>query len=370
MENAEIPSPTDRRILSIDALRGFDMFWITGGAELFIALAAWLKFPGWESFSAQFEHVEWEGFRFYDLIFPLFLFVVGVVLPISLSGHHQGQSRWMLYRRIVRRTVLLFLLGLVYNEALKFDPNTFRMSGVLQRIAIVYFFCALLVLHLPIVVQALVGVILLGGYWWILTTCAAPGFSPGDFTMEGNFAAYVDRLYLPGVKYYKFGDNEGILSTIPAIATGILGVLSGHWLRGSRSGNQKSLGLFLAGLVCLAGGYGWGISFPIIKNIWTSSFVLVAGGWSLLLLALFHHVIDVLGFRKSVFFFTVIGANPITIYLLQEFVDFPRIANFFFGGLISFAATSFQPFAVALSIVLVKWLLLLFLYRKKIFLRV
>lgn len=370
MKNAASPSPADRRIRSIDALRGFDMFWITGGAELAVAIAAWLRFPGWESFTLQFDHVEWEGFRFYDLIFPLFLFVVGVVLPISLAGQHEAPSRWRIYRRIVRRTVLLFVLGLIYNEALRFDPDTFRMAGVLQRIAIVYFVCALLVLHMPIVVQALACVALLGGYWWMLHSLPVPGFVAGDYSMEGNFAAYVDRLFLPGVKYYKFGDNEGILSTLPAIATGLLGVFAGHWLRSSATGTRKTLGLAVAGVACLAGGHVWGMWFPIIKNIWTSSFVLVAGGWSLLLLALFHHWIDVLGFRKSAFFFIVIGANPITIYLLQEFVDFPRIADFFFGGLVSFTAPSFHPVGIALSIVLVKWLLLLFLYRRGIFLRV
>lgn len=361
------------RMLSIDALRGFDMFWITGGAELAVALANFLGFPGHESFALQFEHVEWEGFRFFDLIFPLFLFVVGLVLPISLKTHVTGTRRGAVYRRIVRRTIVLFLLGLVYNEALRFDPATFRLPGVLQRIALVYLFCALAVLHLPRFGQAVLAAAILAGYHWLLAHVAAPGFEPGDFSMAGNLAGYVDRLLLPGKLYYGYGDNEGVLSTVPAVATGLVGVLAGHWLLSQHSGPRKALGLALAGVGLLAGGHLWSQWLPIVKILWTSSFVLVAGGWSLVLLAAFYWLIDVRGWRRSFFFFIVIGANPITIYLLQEFVDFGKIADFFFGGAIARlapASAAAQAFAVAAAIVLVKWLLLLFLYRRRIFLRV
>lgn len=368
------PNPSgeasSRRIVSIDALRGFDMFWITGGAELAVALANFLAFPGHESFALQFEHVGWDGFRFFDLIFPLFLFVVGLVLPISLKAHATGAPRAAIYRRIVQRTIVLFLLGLIYNEALRFDPATFRLPGVLQRIALVYFFCALAVLHLPRFGQALLAAAILAGYHGLLANVAAPGFGPGDFTMAGNLAGYVDRLILPGKLYYGYGDNEGVLSTVPAIATGLLGVLAGHWLLSSHSGPRKALGLASAGVVLQAGGHIWSLWLPIIKILWTSSFVLVAAGWSLVLLAAFYWLIDVRAWRKSFFFFVVIGANPITIYLLQEFVDFARIADFFFGGVIVRLARGAQPLALAASIVAVKWLLLLFLYRRRVFLRV
>lgn len=369
MENEAAPPPNDR-IVSIDALRGFDMFWITGGEGIAVTFATWLKFRGHEAFIQQFEHVEWDGFRFYDLIFPLFIFVVGVVLPISFARHHAGQSKIVLTQRIVRRTILLFALGLLYSGALELDASTFRVAGVLQRIAICYFFSALLVLFTPVLVQALTTVGIVVGYWWLLANVAAPGGTPGDYSMEGSLVGYIDRMYLPGKLWYGHGDNEGILSTLPAIATCLIGVLCGHWLQSKQSGNRKTLGLLLAGALSLAGGYTWGQWVPINKILWTSPFVLVTGGWSMLLLALFYWIIDVQGFRKWAFFFVVIGANAITIYLLTEIVDFSKIAHFFFGGMIRFASEPAHPFLVAVAIVTVQWLLLYFLYRKRIFLRV
>jgi predicted acyltransferase len=369
MENEATRPPGDR-IVSIDALRGFDMFWITGGEGVAVTFAAWLQFPGYQALIEQFEHVPWEGFRFYDLIFPLFIFVVGVVLPISFAKHHAGQSKKELVWRIARRTVLLFLLGLLYSGALELNPQEFRLAGVLQRIAICYFFSALLVLFTPVFVQAAATVAIVVGYWWLFATVAAPGGTLGDYSMETSLAGYIDRMYLPGVLYYKFGDNEGILSTVPSIATCLIGVLCGHWLLSRYSGNRKTLGLLAVGAACLIAGYTWGQWVPIIKNLWTSPFVLVTGGWSMLLLALFYWVIDVQGFRRWAFFFIVIGVNAITIYLLSEIVDFGKIANFFFGGMIRFASEPSRPFLVAASIVAVEWILLYFLYRKRIFLRV
>jgi predicted acyltransferase len=364
------PSP---RLLSIDALRGFDMFWIIGGEGLVIALARWAEWPFADQIEKQLEHVPWEGFRFYDLIFPLFLLVVGVVLPFSLASHRQkGESTLRIYWRILRRTVFLFVLGLLYNHLLQGDFHTLRIAGVLQRIAICYGVAALFVLHLGWRGQAVSAATILLGYWALLAFVPAPGSSPGDYSKEGNLPGYVDRTYLPGKiyeEYYGFGDNEGLLSTIPAIATALLGALAGQWLRSGETGGRKVLGLLIAGLACLAVGYGWGLAFPIIKNIWTSSFVLVAGGWSLLLLAFFYGVIDVLGFRWWAFFFIVIGANAIVIYIAPTFLNFEYTANAVFGGLVKHSG-SFAPVAAGLSILAVKWLLLLLLYRKRWFLRV
>jgi predicted acyltransferase len=182
----------------------------------------------------------------------------------------------------------------------------------------------------------------------------------------------VDRAYLPGkiyAEYYGYGDNEGLLSTLPAVATALLGALAGQWLRSGATPGRKVLGLLTAGLACLAAGYAWGTVFPIIKNLWTSSFVLFAGGWSLLLLAFFYGIMDVLGYRKWAFFFIVIGSNAIVIYLAPKFVDFEYTAHSLFGGLVQ-RSGSFAPVAVVLSVLAVKWLLLFFLYRKRLFLRV
>jgi predicted acyltransferase len=361
-----------QRLQSIDALRGFDMFWIIRGDSLFRAIATWLGFP---ALALQMQHVEWDGFRFYDLIFPLFLFIVGVVLPFSLTKYTGADrsSRAPVYRRIFQRAVLLILLGFVYSNVLQFNFAEFRWPGVLQRIGLCYLAAALIVLHLSVRSQTLLVATLLAGYWALLRFVPAPGHAPFDLTMEGNLAGYVDRLLIPGRLYYGYGDNEGILSTIPALCNTLLGALAGHWLMTARAPVIKALGLFIAAACCLAGGYAWSVDFPLNKILWTSSFVLVTVGWSLALLALFYLLIDVAGFRRWAFFFTVIGMNPITIYVMQQFVDFERISRFFLGGVMHLAA-QYNPAAEKVvlfaGILAVKWLVLLYLYRNRTFLRV
>lgn len=371
------------RLMSIDALRGFDMFWITSGDDLIKQLCkwAWATFPAlhqytWlspEHVNRQLEHARWEGFYFYDLIFPLFLFLVGVVLPFSLGKiRERGDGGSAVHWRVARRVVLLFTLGLVYNGLLHFDWPALRIAGVLQRIAICYGIAAIIVLKFGVRMQALITVGLLLGYWALLAFVAAPGGVAGDYSMEHNLAGWVDRHYLPGKiyqAYYGFGDNEGLLSTIPAIATALLGALAGQFLRTGWSAWKKVLLLAVAGGACVVAGNEWGHVFPIIKNLWTSSFVLVAGGWSLLLLALFYGIIDGLGFRMWAFFFVVIGANAITIYVGQHIIDFHHIADFFVGGMVKYAGT-FGAVLPWIAVVAAKWLFLLYLYRRRLFLRV
>lgn len=376
MDSALVKSAASPRLMSIDALRGFDMMWIVGGDRLVHALAKWWGGPRASELSRQFRHVEWEGFRFYDLIFPLFLFLVGVVLPFSV-GKLLAQGRSAAYRRVVRRVLLLFALGLLCNGILRFDWENLRITGVLQRIAICYGIAAIIDLHTTIRGKISTILAILLGYWALLAMVPAPGGSAGDFSKEGNLAGWVDRAYLPGKilePFYGFGDNEGLLSTIPAIATTLLGVLAGHWLRSQRGNWTKAAGLAAAGSASLMLGLIWGQTFPIVKNLWTSSFVLVAGGWSLLLLAAFYTVIDVLGWRKWAFFFVVIGVNAITIYVVPRFVDFNYTADFFLSGIYQIAEThgsvSLRAVIAAAGALLAKWLFLLILYRKKMFLRV
>jgi predicted acyltransferase len=367
------PSPSER-LLSIDALRGFDMFWIAGGDEIAKALAKWWDTPASKTFAEQFEHVDWEGFRFYDLIFPLFLFTVGVVLPFSLRKYQTGdQPRAGAFARLARRVVLLFLLGLIYNGLLKLDPGNLRVTGVLQRIAICYGVAAVIFLITKVRTQVILFVAILAGYWAILMYVPSPEtHKAADFSIETNLAGYLDRHYLPGKiykSYYGFGDNEGLLSTIPAVATTLLGVLAGHWLLSSRGRWIKALGLAAGGLACLGVGTYWAQEFPIIKILWTSTYVLIAGGWSLLLLALFYTIIDVLKFRSWAFFFVVIGVNAITIYVAAPIISFPAIARFFLGGAAKHSG-SFGPALIPIGTIVVKWLFLLHLYRNKMFLRV
>jgi predicted acyltransferase len=324
----------------------------------------------------QFEHVRWEGFRFYDLIFPLFLFLVGVVLPFSV-GKLVSRGRAAAYRRVVRRTLVLFALGLLCNGIMQFDWENLRVAGVLQRIAICYGVAAVIDLNTSVRGKVLTVVGILLGYWALLAVVPVPGGTAGDYSREGNLAGWVDRAYLPGKimePYYGFGDNEGLLSTIPAVATTLLGVLAGHWLRSNRASWPKAAGLAGAGLASLAVGLAWSEVFPIVKNLWTSSFVLVAAGWSLLLLAAFYTVIDVLGWRKWAFFFVVIGVNAITIYVVPRFVDFNHMADFFLVGVYRFVeahgSEALRVVVAAAGALLAKWLFLLVLYRQRMFLRV
>lgn len=345
------------------------MLWIIGGDALARAI---LKQGNWSfsnTLSEQLEHVEWEGFRFYDLIFPLFLFLVGTVLPFSLAKYASDPRH--AYWRVLRRTLLLVLLGLVCNGLLQFDFAELRYAGVLQRIGICYGLAALIYLWTGTTGRVITVLAILLGYWAILAFVPVPGGAAGDLTPESNLSGYLDRLLLPGrimQEYYGYGDNEGLLSTIPAVATALLGVLAGEWLKSGRGGWTKVGGLFVAGGISLAVGLAWSEVFPIIKNLWTSSFVLVAGGWSLLLLALFYLVIDVLGWRRWAFFWTVIGMNAITIYVAPRILDFNKMATFFFGGVANLGG-DWKPVVMLAAVLLCKWLFLLFLYRQRIFLR-
>lgn len=353
------------RLLFIDALRGFDMFWITGGDILCRALAVWL---GWTWLGHQMEHLPWEGFVFYDLIFPLFIFIVGIVLPMSLARY--GGNPSAAYPRILRRFVLLLVLGWINWGLLQFDVAEMRWPGVLQRIAICYLFTAVAVLHLRVRGQAVLAAALLLGYWALLAFVPAPGFRAYDLSPEGNLVGYVDRLLLPG-KFccYPFGDNEGLLSHIPAVATCLLGALTGWWLTQARPAMQKLRGLALAGLACLVVGLAWSPLFPVIKNLWTSSYVMIAAGWSLLLVSLFYFLIDIRGARRWAFPFVVIGVNAITIYVAQEFINFPDIAKFFLGGVAGLAGGA-GPVVLALGAIGARWVVLRYLYRNGTFLRV
>ena len=373
------PLPTTEapeRLLSIDALRGFDMLWIIGGETVVERIADWSGTDAGKTISTQLEHVEWEGFRFEDLIFPLFLFLVGAVLPFSL-GKLLAMGRAAAYRRVARRTALLFALGLLCNHVLRFDWPSLRVAGVLQRIAICYGMTALIALNVPIRGRIVALAAILLGYWAILANIAPPGGRAGDFTAAGNLAGWLDRHFLPGKiykEYYGFGDNEGILSTLPALATSLLGLLAGDWLRSARGPWTKVAGLAVAGVISAVLGVVWGRSFPIIKNLWTSSFVLLAGGWSLILLAVFYAVIDVLRWRRWAFFFVVIGANAITIYVVPRFVDFEAISSFFLEGTTRLADSRVSAglglVIAAVGVLTAKWLFLLYLYRNRLFLRV
>ena len=340
------------------------MFWIVGGDAIAAETAKLVRNPSFDAVAVQFhEHVEWAGFRFYDLIFPLFLFTIGATIPFALGRRLEEGDRRAAALKVLRRTAALLLLGLVYNGLLRFEGwEDLRLFGVLQRLALGYGAAALLFLFTKVRTQAVVLVALLLGTWAI--------YAFGPMTEWGNVANVFDRrVMLPGQFYEKYGDPEGPLSTIPAVGTALIGLLAGAWLRGERSEEKKALGLAAAGLGCVALGLLWSPFFPIVKKVWTSSYVLVAGGCSLLLLAVFYFLIDVRGWSRWAFPFVVIGSNAILIYLLTAFVDFGDIARFFVGGALA-GHEAYRGLGMAVGVVVVEWLLLWFLYRRGIFVRV
>src|SRR5450432_1906526 len=362
-----------QRLYSLDTLRGFDMFWIMGAEEIFHTMAKATNSSFWMVLSNQFTHPDWNGFHFYDLIFPLFLFIAGVATPYSVGRELQnGKSKNQVLWRVVRRGLILVLLGIIYNNGLQLRPLAeIRFGSVLGRIGLAYMFANIIYIYSKQRTQIIWFCTLLIGYWLLLKFTSAPGFPMGDLTMEGNFASYLDRSILPGKLYLGVHDPEGLVSTIPAIGTGLLGILTGSYLKNSNvKGQTKALRLAIAGIVFIGLAWLWNLDFPVNKNLWTSSFVLNVGGISLVLLSLFYYIIDVLGYARWSFFFRIIGMNSILIYMSGRFINWEYSTNAFFKWLGQLMSDPFGDVALAICFVLVKWAFLYFMYRKKVFLRV
>jgi len=393
-----------QRLMSLDALRGFDMFWIIGAEDLFHGLDKISHTGVIPILAEQLDHEDWEGFRFYDLIFPLFVFIVGASLVFSLSRTIETVGRSAAVRRVIWRGVMLFLIGIFYSGGFSHDWPNIRLMGVLNRIALCYLFAGLFFCFFRLKGLLAVCVALLVGYWALLTFVPFPDVRPlpcgfqsickeTGFTnaaqlnltstnlisrvyIKGvNLANYTDQKYLPGMKWDGTWDPEGILSTLPAIGTCLLGVFAGLLLRSKNiSDTQKVRCLLVAGLAGVLLGHLWGLQFPVIKKIWTSSYVLVAGGYSALLLGCFYLVVDVWKCQQWCQPFVWIGMNSITVYLANNIVSFDRLGLRFAGGdvkrfLDNSVAPGFGELVVALvGLALGIWLCR-FLYRKKIFLR-
>ena len=350
------------------------MMWIAGADALDSALRNLQGGPVVRFFATQFDHAKWEGFHFCDLIFPLFLFLIGVVIPVSLGRLVEREGRSGALRRVCMRALVMYLLGLFYYGGLSTPFDQMRLLGVLQRLAICYFCAGLLFIYLRPRTLAGVCAGLLMGYWALLTFVPVPGFGAGDFAETHNLSDWIDAHYLPGRKWRGDHDPEGLLSTLPAIASCLLGVFSGRLLLDpARPPKQKVLLLATAGALAVGLGLLWGLQFPVIKRIWTSSFVLVAGGWSALLLAGFYLVIDVWSRRAWAMPLVWVGANALTIYLISNVVDFKKLALRFVGGDIGLALDALWPgsagLAMALTSIALCFVICRFLYRRQIFLR-
>ncbi|MFM8877675.1 MAG: acyltransferase family protein [Verrucomicrobiota bacterium] len=368
-------SGTPSRLAGLDALRVFDMFWICGADAFGHAFLKAANGPVSHGLAEQFEHVAWQGFRFYDLIFPLFVFISGISIVLSRNAKPPTGDRGQAFLGIAKRAGLLYLLGVFFYRGYSGWENDIRYLGVLQRIALCYFSAA--TLHLFLSPRALkvtvVGILL--GYWGLMTLVPVPGVGPANLQPDTNLAHWVDAQFLGGKKWNGAHDPEGLLSTLPAIASCLLGVLTGLFLKApNRTATQRLKGLTTAGLALLATGYLWGMAFPIIKNLWTSSYVCVAAGWSCLILALFHGLIDVKGWSGWAKPFTWIGMNSIAIYLASNLADFGKLARRLTGGEVTTLLEGLHPGTAGVVSALVSvgfciWLAWL-LHGRRIFLRV
>lgn len=365
-----------QRLTSLDALRGFDMLWITGGQKIIYALATVTGLPVFEWLHRQMHHVEWNGFLFYDMIFPLFLFLAGVSMPFSFSKRmEKGGTKKQIYIHATKRMLLLVLFGMIYNGVFHSSFDEMRFASVLARIGIAWFFAAIIYLNTSVRGQIIWFWSILIAYCLAMLFIPVPGFGAGVLTPEGNLSGYIDRLVLPGKLYIENTmEAEGLFSTLPAISTALLGVLTGHFLRISDdkiNRIKKSLWLIGCGIVLVILGRVWNIFFPINKMLWTSSFVLFVGGLSQIFLGIFYLIIDALGYKKWSFFFVVIGLNSITIYLVQyKIIDFNNVRDFLFGTFLNILPPTIQPIFSSVIYVSLIWIFLYFLYKNKIFLKV
>jgi predicted acyltransferase len=366
---AELRQSSYGRLLSLDALRGFDMFWIVGGQEIIKGLAQ--VFPGKLSEIAvgQLEHVRWQGLHCYDVIWPLFMFMVGVSLSFSLARRQlNGATDKVLYLHAVKRALILFVLGMMaQGNLLQFDLATLHPCySVLHGIAAGYLIATVVMLRFGSKGQAIATAAFLILYWILLNTIPVPGVGRGILTPTGNAATYIDHLLLGRFAY---GENTWFLSYLGFAASVLIGALAGNLLRSARSAKDKCLFLSAGGVGMVILGLIWSLWFPIIKLLWTSSFVLVTGGISCLLLAAFYLIVDVGGYRKWAFGFVVIGVNALAVYMATMLFDFRKIGTIFVGHLVPRAGRygSLLEAAAAFTVI---WLVLYWMYRTKSFVKV
>ena len=365
-------APSAVRLASLDALRGFDMFWIIGADEVIRAVAANTHSRILAGLADQFEHVPWAGFHFYDLIFPLFLFMIGVSIPYSFSKRQQrGDSKKKIYAHVITRVAILIFMGMMVNgRILSYDLSKLEATySVLQVLALGYLVASLIVLNLNLRWQIATTAAMLIVYWALMTFVPVPGHVIGVYKPGVNFGDWLNDLIVGRFQgIWRFG---WILQIMTNGSTAMLGVFAGRLLRSQKSARQKLGWLIWLGLGCLVAGLVWSIWFPIIKDRWTSTFVLYAGGWSYLLLALFYFVIDFRGHRKWAFPFIVIGMNAIVAYMGANLLGhaFRLMAEVFVGGLKQYVGGWYEAIA-SLGGLITIWLVLYWLYRNRTFVKV
>ncbi len=369
---------TNERLISLDVFRGIT-----------IAGMVLVNNPGsWSSIYWPLGHAAWHGWTPTDLVFPFFLFIVGVAIPLAFGRRIEvGGSKRDLYLKIIKRTLIIFALGIFLAGFPYFHFSTIRIPGVLQRIAVCYLFASLIFLNTKVRTQIIITLGLLVLYWLLMTRLHAPGFAIGDLSKEGSLASYIDRVIL-GPHIWKQGkvfDPEGLLSTIPAIATTLFGVLTGQWLRTQKTAYEKVAGLFAVGAVCIVIGWVWNPFFPINKSLWTSSYVFFTGGMALEFLALCYWLVDIKKYQWWTKPFVIFGVNALVLFVgsgvmarsmglikvnTAEGTSISLHSWIFRNGFSSWLPPYRASLAFAICFILV-WLgLMWILYRRKIFIKV
>lgn len=377
MAKTNTPAAGDR-LVSLDVFRGIT-----------IAGMVLVNNPGtWSHIYWPLGHAAWHGWTPTDLVFPFFLFIVGVAITLAFGRRVEtGGSKRDLYIKVIKRTLIIFGIGLFLNAFPYFNFSELRIPGVLQRIAVCYFFASIIFLNTKWHTQVIITIALLIIYWLMMTLIPAPGYAAGDLSKEGSLASYIDRVVFGKHVWAqaKVYDPEGLLSTIPALATTLMGVLTGHWLRSRKTAYEKVAGMFVVGAMCVAVGWALNSFFPINKALWTSSYVLFTGGLALQFLALCYWIIDIKGYRRWAKPFEVFGLNAIALYvgagLMAELLGVIKLTGpdgsriplqrWIYDNLFaSWASPINASLAFAIAFVLV-WLgLMWILYKRKIFLKV
>src|SRR5215216_3764829 len=366
------------RLVSLDVFRG-----------LTIAGMVLVNNPGtWSSIYWPLQHAQWHGWTPTDLVFPFFLFIVGVSITLAFARRvEEGSVKRDQYLKVIKRTAIIFALGLFLNGFPYFQLGTIRIAGVLQRIAICYLIASLIFLRTKVRTQLLIALALLVIYWLVMTRLAAPGYVPVDLSKEGSVASFIDRVILRQHiwRQGRVYDPEGLLSTIPAVSTTLFGVLTGHWLRSERTRMEKVVGMFVVGAVCVVLGWSWNPFFPINKSLWTSSYVLFTAGLALQLLALCYWVIDIKGYRHWAWPFEVFGVNALALFvgtgLMVKAMALIRLPHgdgtqissqgwIFRNLFLSWASPINASLFYAIAFILLWLFLMWLLYRKRVFIKV
>ncbi len=358
------------RLISLDAFRGFT-----------IAAMIMVNNPGsWSHVYAPLLHAKWNGLTPTDLVFPFFIFIVGVSIALAYSKRlKRGTPKAGMYKKIIFRSLKIFAVGIFLSLYPKFNIADLRVAGVLQRISIVFLICAILFLTTKWKTQAIIGTVLLTGYWLAMVLIPTPGLGIVSLEPGQNLAAWADSILLPGRMWQGTWDPEGLLSTLPAVASGISGMLVGHIILSNEDRYKKVIWLFLAGFAAMLIGYAWSWNFPLNKNLWSSSFVMVTSGLASMILASSIYLVDILGRTQGTRIGVIFGANAISVYVLAGLLGYVFRRIEFFGASINKhlmdlftslgCGMKFSSLLYALFYIAILFIPAVILYRKKIFIK-